>query len=103
MTDRSGATTPGSGSLTVASVVFDSLQQSDPRWTRDNAQTPDAWGLFGYNFATELPASLFPATSTTAAAILAAPKEYQADVIFTPASGQAFRVVFRWTAVPVFA
>jgi len=65
-----------SGSLTVANVIFDSLQEaSGPRWKRDNT---------GYNFLWEAPASIFPTGGTTVIVV----------ITFTPASGEVFKEVW---------
>ncbi|MES2342321.1 MAG: hypothetical protein V4597_11630 [Pseudomonadota bacterium] len=81
----------GTGAPTVASCVTDALQQSDPRWTKDSAQAPGDDGRWGYNFLLTLPASLFVVQT-----------RYQADVVFTPVTGEPFRVAFLWTPVRVF-
>ena len=63
-----------SGSLTVSSVVFNSLQLDD-RCTEDD---------IGYNFGYAAPASWFAAPDHT----------YRIEVKFTPSSGQVFFAVF---------
>ncbi len=78
--------------LSVAAVVFDQLQQQDPRWTRDSAQAPGADGLFGFNFLAVLPAAL-----------MTSPNRQHVDVIFTPVSGEPFRVSFEWSPLTTFA
>jgi len=83
-----GALTP----LTISTVIFDSLQQSDPRWTRDSAASPGADGLYGYNFRATLGASLFLSSN-----------RQHVDVVFTPLIGEAFRVSFEWTPLVVYA
>lgn len=89
----------GSGTLVVSASVFNSLQQTDPRWTQDSAQNPGPDGLWGYNFATTLAASLFPPASP---AVGVAATRYQADVAFTMVSGQPFRVSWQWNSFPVY-
>lgn len=92
----------GSGTLTPASVLFDALQQNDPRWTVDSAQQPGSDGTFGYNFLATLPASTF-ASSPLGVALTPGPvSRYQIDVLFTPVSGEAFYAVFQATAIPVY-
>ena len=95
----------GSGSFTVASCVYDALQQDDPRWSADSAIHPGADGSWGYNFAGELAATLFPATALAAPGALAgpaAPQRLQADVAFTPVLGQPLRVIWSWQQLPVY-
>jgi len=97
----SGSPTPGSpgpanpapttgalASLTISSVVFDSLQQNDPRWTKDSAANLGSDGAWGYNFLATLAATLF----TTA-------NRQQCVVVFTPVTGQPFRCLFQWQPV----
>jgi hypothetical protein len=91
----------GTGSLTVSTCVYDSLQ-TDARWTQDTASRPGPDGATGYNFAATLPASLFPETTLTSAVARSAPPRVQVDVTFTPTSGQPFRVVWSWTPVRVW-
>lgn len=57
-------------SLTIASVVYDTLQTADPRWTEDST---------GYNFL-----YLLPTTYTGVACRL------RVEIKFTPSSGAAF-------------
>jgi len=62
-----------SAAMTVATVVFDTLQ-TDARWTVD---------LIGYNFRYDVPASELPNGSRT----------YRFEIVFTPSSGQVFTIV----------
>lgn len=75
--DRDGdRTTPtDSGSLTVANVVFDTLQ-NDGRWTEDE---------IGYNFLTEMVASAFPEGG----------RVYNVEVLFTPSAGEPYFQVWQ--------
>lgn len=94
----------GSGSLTPSAVVFDALQQADPRWTRDSAAQLGSDGAYGYNFAATIAAADFGTSTLQPPGLNAAtPAKYQIDVVFTPVSGQPFRVSFQVTALPVFA
>lgn len=62
-----------SSTLTVSSVVFDTLQ-TDVRWTADK---------LGYNFRYDIPASELPNGDRT----------YSFEIVFNPASGENFVVV----------
>ena len=68
--------------LTVSDVIFNSLQTSDARWNNNGGDSD------GYNFLHEVPGSAFPNGNRT----------YRVEYWCTPATGQAFPVVF---AVPV--
>jgi len=105
VSDLSAGTSLGTGTFTISTTVYDSLQQGDPRWSADSAREPGPDGSHGYNFAAELPASLFALTTLAEPGVLsgpARPGRIQADVAFTPASGQAWRVVFAWDSYPVY-
>lgn len=71
--DTTSATS--TGTLTVATVVFDALQ-TDARWTKDAT---------GYNFRWDVPASILATGGAT----------YRFEIAFTPASGEVFHAVFR--------
>lgn len=77
-----GAEVVASTSLTVASVVFDTLQ-TDSRWHVDST---------GYNFRMDAPAASFPTGNT----------RYHVEVKFTPATGAVFHVVFEVAALQIF-
>lgn len=66
-----GDTLIATRTLVIASVVFDTLQTSDPRWTEDDT---------GYNFLDVVEATNFPEGGRT----------YRLEYKFTPASGQVF-------------
>lgn len=86
-TDESVAT---STSLTVATVVFDSLQ-TDAVWTKDTADEPGPDDRAGYNFKATIPA----------ATITPDGDRFQIDVKFTPASGQPFVLTFQFDTLEV--
>lgn len=69
---NAAGTATSSGTLTVASVVYDTLQ-TGARWTKDNT---------GYNFLGTLPAACFPAAGL-----------HYAELKFTDASGNIFWIV----------
>lgn len=94
LTDLTAGAAVAAGTFVVATSVFDSLQ-IDPRWTVD---------ALGYNFLGTLAASNFPAALPAAGAPgqAAPPRRYQADVAFTPAAGEPFRVIFAWSALSVY-
>jgi hypothetical protein len=72
--DKSDPTTAtATGTLTIASVIFDTLQ-TDSRWTKDET---------GYNFAWNVPASIFATGDKT----------YRIEVKITPTSGEASHIV----------
>lgn len=70
---KAGEETVSGGSLTVATVVFDTLQ-TDVRWTKDK---------LGYNFRYDIPASELPNGD----------RVYEFEIVFTPVSGEAFTIV----------
>jgi hypothetical protein len=47
------------GTLPIGNVIFNTLQQMDGRWVQDSAALPGADGLYGYNFAWQVPGSNF--------------------------------------------
>ena len=61
-----------SGTLVVADTVYDSLQTSDDRWSRDTT---------GFNFAVAMAATTVPAGNKT----------YHLRFTFTPASGEVYQ------------
>ncbi len=82
--DLGGATpdTPiATSSLTISSVVFDTLQ-TDARWTYDTT---------GYNFLHAHAAATFPSGDT----------RYRVEYLFTPVSGAAFFAVFELQSLQV--
>ena len=64
VTDLTLGTTLGTGTLPVASTVFNNLVQTDPRWTVDSALRLGPDGAYGYNFQSTLASTLFPVTPT---------------------------------------
>lgn len=72
----------GTGTLTVADVVFDTLQ-TDARWTVDST---------GYNFRHTVPASAFPLGG----------RKYRVEYLFDPTSGEDFFVAFDITVTEVY-
>lgn len=97
-----GTTTTTSTALTISTVVYNDLQQHDPRWTRDSADRPGPDGAWGYNFLATLPAGLFDTYDTDADTKQTTHHEYQADVKFTPITGQVFIVPFRFRPLTTY-
>lgn len=64
-----------SPTVTISSAVYDTLQTSDVRWTRDTT---------GYNFLFTIPATAFPL-----------PGYYRVEFKFTPSAGDPFHLVVR--------
>ncbi len=64
-----------SPTVTISSSVFDTLQTTDSRWTRDTT---------GYNFLFTIPAAAFPSVGL-----------YRVEFKFTPATGDPFHMVVR--------
>ena len=79
-----GGTATTNGSLTVASVVFDTLQTSAP-WDADST---------GYNFRHNLVAADRPATNTETV-------WDRVDDVFAPVSGEPFAVVWIVETMPM--
>lgn len=67
------STATATGTLTAASVIFNTLQ-TDSRWGKDST---------GYNFAWNVPASVFATGSKT----------YRIEVKITPTSGEPIHIV----------
>lgn len=72
--DDDGAEVGAEATLTISSVVYDSLQTSDPRWTVDST---------GYNFLYTIPAARFPTGPCLALC----------QFVITPTSGDPFPFV----------
>lgn len=102
VTNLTAAASVGTGTFTISATVFDDLQQNDPRWRRDSASSPGEDDAHGYNFRGTLAASLFVATGINAASVERQPDLYQADVVFTPTSGEPFRQVFQFRPEKVY-
>lgn len=81
--DVTGAVSIITPSITVSSVVFDTLQ-TDSRWDVDST---------GFNFAHALPATAFPTYGHV----------YRVEYKFAPVSGAAYYVVFEVTAQRVYS
>ena len=101
--DLTDAVTDSTGSLTISSVIFDSLQQNDLRWRKDSQSRPGPDGQHGYNFRTVMGATLFGEfTVATASPYRVSPSTFQIDVKFTPTSGQAFVQSWQITPLPTY-
>lgn len=93
--DLTAQTSGSQRTLTIADVIFDTLQTTalDPSWTEDST---------GYNFRYIMPASDLAWTAGVDFQGNPAPHTFQADVKFTPATGEPFIVPFIFPAVPRF-
>lgn len=99
VTDTVAGTILATGTFPNGSVL-DSLVTTDPRWTQDSQQSPSPLdGSYGYNFLATLASSIFPVRTPAAAgwgSVGVQPTTYQVDVVFTPVSGQPWRLTWRW-------
>jgi len=100
-----GTTIAAAQSLTITSVIFDSLVQNDPRWDKDSADYPGRDGTWGYNFLATIPATHFANVDVAAGSGVLAPyaitsHRYQIAVLFTPVSGQPFVQPFEFDSIP---
>jgi hypothetical protein len=102
--------------LVVNSVIFNTLVQTDPRWTQDSATAPGPDGLFGYNFAVDIPPSSLPGITPPPlvndgnnvvvppnwSGPLAPPGRVRIDVSFLPILGNFFKVPFEPDVLPSY-
>jgi len=79
---QADGTTTLDAALTVSSVVFDTLQTGDARWTEDD---------IGFNFAYETPAAAFPDAG-----------HYRIEFRFTPTAGQPYKLMYEGPALGGF-
>ena len=109
--DLTTAVTINTGTMVVASCVYNALVQTDPRWTADNANTPGPNGQplgpqnWGYNFAAVLPPSVFGNLFTLSdpdTVWRADPHQVQVTVYFTPYVGAQFSQIWRFTPLPTY-
>ena len=100
--DLTDGETDSASTLTVSSVIYDSLQQTDPRWTKDSAIALGKDGRWGYNFLNTFAATLFTDFDMDATTKIVTPHKFQVNIWFTPASGQKFHVPFQFTPIPVW-
>lgn len=106
VTNLNSGSTGAAITLTISSVVFDALQQSDPRWTFDSVHSPGRDGRHGYNFCANLESSNF-ALATVEGVPPAYPPSpvarlFQVDVKFDPVTGQDFKQSWRIAVLPTF-
>ncbi len=99
-----GSTTTALATLgTPASLLYDNLQQNDPRWSIDSADEPGEDGRHGYNFLATLDSGLFTAFDVESEEpYKVTPHRWQVSVVFTPVSGEPWHVPFQFTAVPTW-
>ena len=85
-------------SLTVASVIFDALQQPSSAtslWTKDGPGNLGPDFSWGYNFAAVIGASNFTVARSG--------HTFYIQVLFTPASGEQFRITYEVPTLKVFS
>jgi hypothetical protein len=90
--DIDGASSGNTTTLTVADVVYDTLQTGNG-WDTDTT---------GYNFRAVIPASQFAWMPEVDGGGVPKPRRYQIDVKFTPQIGEPFVVVFGLWVHPVW-
>ncbi|MBY0523432.1 MAG: hypothetical protein K2R98_08530 [Gemmataceae bacterium] len=95
VTDLTLAANLGSGTFAVASTIYDSLQQQDGSWTKDSAVNLGQDAAWGYNWKAILPAAAIPVANSG--------NRMQVDAVFTPVSGEKFRIVFQFPTIKVYA
>jgi len=88
---KSAGIVPSTANPTIASTVFDALQQ-DALWTQDSATNPGTDGLWGYNFKFVVPAAAFANSGD----------KFQVDGKFTPLSGENFVVTYTIPTLKVY-
>jgi|SRR5579859_498114 len=97
-------TSPGTGTLLPANVIYNSLQQQDPRWDKDSGLRPGKDGAWGYNFLNLFSHTFFTAfdvdNSTTPPTVK--PHKFQIDIVFTPVTGEPFLASYSFLAVPTW-
>jgi hypothetical protein len=84
-----------STTVTISSTVFDSLQQQDGLWTKDSAGNLGGDVRWGYNFKHTLGASNFTAARSD--------HRHRAQYVFTPTSGEIFRLLVEFDTIKLFA
>jgi hypothetical protein len=77
------ATVPADIALVKTTVVFDTLQTSDPSWVQDTT---------GYNFKWDVPASVIPTGN----------KKYRIEIRFNPTSGEDYYLVAEVEAMSIY-
>ncbi len=96
-TDLTAGAVVSTGSFVVATSIFDSLQQNDPRWVKDSKTAPGPDGQYGYNFlggplAYNLLAAATPVQVPAGWPEGAAVRPVRVDVAFSPVGGVRFTV-----------
>lgn len=79
--------------LTIGSVIFDTLQTADSRWTQDAT---------GYNFAYTIPAADLTFAASEDATLNPVLHSFQVDIQFVLASGEPETLIGRILVAPVF-
>ncbi len=107
VTNLTAGTVAGIGTFSPAEAILEALVQDDRRWDQDSAAAPnpedESWG---YNFLAVIPAVTFPASVPAPPNVLAGRTSgplLQADVTFTPVTGEPFVLVCQWRQVVTYA
>lgn len=85
-------------SLTISSVIYDSLQQPSEAtslWTKDGPGNLGPDKTWGYTFATVIGASNFTVARSG--------HTFRIQVLFTPTSGEQFRITYEVPTLKVFS
>lgn len=87
-----------------SSLIYNDLQQNDPRWNLDSADNPHPDdGRWGYNFLATLGASLFTDFDVQdEAPFTVVPHRWAVSVVLTPVSGAKFHIPYAFTAHPTW-
>lgn len=89
ITAGAAASPPITGALTVANVLYNSLQVSNG-WNQDSPAIPGPDGLWGWNFRYVVPAADLAFTVSNDQLGNPQPHTFEVDVVFVPIVGENF-------------